>query len=152
MQTSESASMLPYYIILLIFPILTVETNYAVCLYAQEKESFGTTTEEMVWDRKRLCALISNTIIPLLIMKTRPFNADKESFDLLCSTASTKISASSLSISSKPHTLCAAVKEFPDDYCQIPNSSDRDVSTDFLLKAHSGDLISVPSNPKFYFH
>jgi hypothetical protein len=66
----------------------------------------------MVRHSKSLCGLMNNTIVPLLMMMTSDdaFNAAKESLVVWCSTVSTKVSSSSLSVSSMYHKISAAVK------------------------------------------
>jgi hypothetical protein len=107
----------------------------------------------MVSDGKRMCGLMCNTIIQLLKTMIKPFNAAKDSFDVLCSNASIKVSASPLSFSSnlcvtktapqllKFQTFVAKHRVLPlETFLQI-----------FFQKAHLGELILVLNNVKFYF-
>jgi hypothetical protein len=77
----------------------------------------------MVSDRTRRCGLMYNIIIQLITTMMMAFNVAKDKFVVLCSTASTKVAASPLSISS---SLCVS-KLVPylllDACCETPSSS-----------------------------
>lgn len=108
------------------------------------------------WDGvipQRLCGFMYNAITQLLTKKMTPFNAAKDSFVVLRSTASTEVSASTLSISS---TVCVTktlpqlrtFRKFVAKHLIIPPETFRQI---FFLQSAFRRLHICNENVKFYF-